>query len=325
MTAAALLAGYALVLAVVVPKLLLHGGWQARAPRLAIAAWLSATALFFLTVLLTALNLTLPGVHVSTNLALLLQACWNALRAAYSTTGGAALGGAGLTLGLGVLLRVSFCVIRTVRRAHRDADRYTATLSLLGRPDETLGAVVLSHEVPAAFCLPGRCGTVVISSGALATLTGAELAAVLAHERAHQRGHHHLLIAVVGGLADSFGRVPLLRHCLVQVRHLLELLADDAAVRGTDRLTLAEALVSFATAGTAAPAGVLAAATGALPRMRRLLAPQAKLSARQRAAVLSISVLGVTVPVLMVLLPALASHMILCPTQMPSAELACIR
>jgi hypothetical protein len=324
MTGAALLAGYALVLAVIVPKILSLGDWPERAPRLAIAAWLAATAAFLVTVALTALSLAVPGVRVSSNLALL-QACWSALRASYSTAGGAALGGTGLTLGLGLLAQVGFCVIRSVRRARRHAGHYSTMLGLLGQPDTALGAVVVTHEAPAAFCLPGRCGTVVISSAAVAALTDAELTSVLAHEKAHQRGHHHLLLALLEGLAQSFGRVPLLRDCLTQVRYLLELLADDAAVRCTDRLTLAQALVTFASAGNTAPASTLAVATGALPRMRRLLVPQAQLSTYRLAATWSATVLIVAVPALMVVLPALASNMILCPTQMPAASLACVR
>lgn len=325
MTAAVLLAGYALVLAVVVPRVLLLGDWPARAPRLAITAWLAVTAAFLVTVLLTALSLAAPGVHVSSNLALLLQACWAALRASYSTTAGAALGGVGLTLGVGLLMRVGFCVIRSVRRASRHAGRYAAMLGLLGESAAAHGAVVVTHDVPAAFCLPGRCGTVVISSAAVAALTDAELAAVMAHEKAHQRGRHHLLLAVVDGIGQSFGRVPLLRDCQAQVRYLLELLADDAALGRTDRLTLAQALVSFAAAGATAPAGAMAVATGALPRMRRLLAPRAHLSACQRAVAVSGSTLVVAIPVLMVVLPALASSMILCPAHMPAAALACGR
>jgi hypothetical protein len=97
----------------------------------------------------------------------MLQACWAALRASYTTAGGAALGGIGLTLGVGVLLRVSFCVIRAVRHTRREANVYASALGLLGQADPDLGAMVVAHEVPAAFCLPGRRGTVVISSGAL--------------------------------------------------------------------------------------------------------------------------------------------------------------
>ena len=325
MTTSVLLAGYALLLAVAGPRFLLLGDWPARAPRLAITAWLAVTAAFLVTVLLTALSLATLGVHVSSNLALLLQACWAALRASYSTTAGAALGGTGSALGIGLLARVGFCILRSVSRASRHAGRYATMLGLLGQPDTAHGAVVVTHAVPAAFCLPGRSGPIVISSAAVAALTEAELAAVMAHETAHQRGHHHMLLAVVEGIAQSFGRVPLLRHCLTQVRHLLELLADDAALRGTDRLTLAQALVSFAAAGPTAPAGAMAVATGALPRMRRLLAPRAHVSASQQAIAWSGSALIVAVPVLMVVLPALASNMILCPTQMPVAALACVR
>ncbi len=53
-------------------------------------------------------------------------------------------------------------------------------------------AVVLDDPRPAAYCVPGRPGTIVLTSGALAVLDPAQLAAVLAHERAHLAGRHHL-------------------------------------------------------------------------------------------------------------------------------------
>jgi len=320
-TSVALLGGYALLLAVGVPALLLRGDWAGRAPRVALAAWVTAAVTFFATLLLAALSLAAPGVHVSTNLALMLQACWKALRNAYATPAGAALGGIGLTLGLGVLIRVSVCVTRAIRRTRRAAREQAAMINLLGRPDRGLGATVIAHDQPAAFCLPGRGGAVVISSAALATLGPDELAAVLAHERAHQAGHHHLLLAVVEGFADAFGRVPLLRHAAEQVAHLIELLADDTATRDHDRLTLADALVGFAGHRDQPARGVLAAATGALPRLWRLLTPAAPLSRGQRLAALTATVLLAAAPVLMIVLPALATHMVWCPSPMP-ADLA---
>jgi Zn-dependent protease with chaperone function len=61
--------------------------------------------------------------------------------------------------------------------------------------------------------------------GWAALLLGAgQLAAVLAHERAHQRGRHHLLVSLAGSLAASFPRVPAFRHGHEQVARLVELI-----------------------------------------------------------------------------------------------------
>src|SRR2546430_14723723 len=69
-----------------------------------------------------------------------------------------------------------------------------------------LGSILLDHDEAAAWCLPGAGGQVVLTTAAVHALDEAQLAAVLAHERAHQRGRHHLLVALAGSLAAAFPR-----------------------------------------------------------------------------------------------------------------------
>jgi peptidase M48-like protein len=136
------------------------------------------------------------------------------------------------------------------------------------------GAAVLLNAAPrVAYCVPGRPATIVLSSGALAVLDSAQLTAVLAHERAHLAGRHHLLISLTRGLSASFPAVPLFTQGPGEVARLAEMCADDAAARRAGRGTLVAALLAMGT-GTAVPAAALAATGGAtLTRVQRLLDP----------------------------------------------------
>ena len=66
---------------------------------------------------------------------------------------------------------------------------------------------ILLWSPPGACPAAGR--PVVLTSAAVEALDDTQLAAVLAHERAHQRGRHHLLVSLAGSLAAAFPRVPM--------------------------------------------------------------------------------------------------------------------
>jgi len=98
---------------------------------------------------------------------------------------------------------------------------------------------------------------VVLSSGTLNALSDPELAALLSHERAHLRARHDLVLEAFTAVHTAFPRFVRSASALDAVRLLVELLADDAAVRVTGAPPLARALVTCASATT--PAGALAA------------------------------------------------------------------
>jgi len=98
----------------------------------------------------------------------------------------------------------------------------------------------------------GRPAAIVVTSGALAVLDEPQLAAVLAHERAHLAGHHHLLATVTRGLAAAFPGVPLFIRGRDEAARLSEMAADDMAARSAGRHALVAALLSIAT-GAAIP------------------------------------------------------------------------
>lgn len=245
MIVAAALLAYAAVLLVIVAPVLARAAWPQRAPRLAVAAWLALAGTAVASVAFGGLALVVPTVRVSADLAALLATCVMALRAQYANPGGSALAGAGAVLALAVIIRVSWCTAWTLAGAALARRRYRGGLALAGRPDPWLGVTVVEHDEPAAWCLPGTERQVVLTRGAVEALDRPQLAAVLAHERAHQRGRHHLLVSLAGALVTAFPRVPGFRLAHQQVARLTELLADDAATAAAPRLTVAEALLSL--------------------------------------------------------------------------------
>jgi len=132
--------------------------------------------------------------------------------------------------------------LRSLRRRHREL------VDLVARRDEALGAGarVLDHEVPVAYCVPGLPGgRVVVSAGAVARLGPHELAAVVAHERAHLRARHDLVLEAFRVLHDAFPRWVSSGRALAEVRLLVEVLADAAAARSCGRGPLARALLTL--------------------------------------------------------------------------------
>ncbi len=166
---------------------------------------------------------------------------------------------------------------RVRTRAHAEAARIT------GHPagGENL-AFVLDATRPAVYCVPGRPPAIVLTTGALAVLDPEQLTAVLAHERAHLAGRHHLLLAVTRSLAAVAPAVPLFARGTAEVVRLAEMRADDVAARraggAQGRRTLLAALLAMG-AGTAVaqtPTAWLAATGGLVAaRVRRLADPPA--------------------------------------------------
>ncbi|MEU0170334.1 M48 family metalloprotease [Streptomyces iakyrus] len=69
--------------------------------------------------------------------------------------------------------------------------------------------------------------------GALEVLTEEQLRAVLEHERAHIAGRHHMVKVLVDAFSRAFRGLPLARQAKEQTNLLLEMIADDHALRST--------------------------------------------------------------------------------------------
>jgi Zn-dependent protease with chaperone function len=166
---------------------------------------------------------------------------------------------------VGVLVAVSFRTMR-VRARHRDL------VDLLGTPWPAVpGAHVLDHPVPVAYCLPGLRSRLVLSAGVLDALDVDGVRAVLAHERAHLRERHDLVVLpfVAWGATAPFVRGMVCAQ--IAVAALIEMRADDVAACRVAPSQLTGALRSM---GGAAPAGALSSFTAALDhRLRRITTP----------------------------------------------------
>jgi Zn-dependent protease with chaperone function len=183
---------------------------------------------------------------------------------------------AGLTFTL-LLVGVLLAAIAAVVRARR---RHRALLALIAHGDPDVpGTLVVDHPAAAAYCVPGVRSQVVVSAGTLELLGPYELAAVLAHERAHARERHDLVLLPFTSLHRIFPQAGIIARTLDAVELLIEMAADDRARRQRPAKELATALLRFAAAGiTPTPAGTLGVADGVhdspvLVRVRRLLAP----------------------------------------------------
>jgi Zn-dependent protease with chaperone function len=294
-TATVALLAFAAALVALAPRVI-GAGWADRSPRLAVAAWQAASVGMLVSVVLAGLALLVPAGAVADGLASILDACAATIAAVYRSPGQLAAVLAGVLLSGGVLLRLGWVAARTRLRDQRERRRVRATILAGARPEQSLGAVLLESNHAAAFCLPGRRRTVVVTTAALHTLSADELAAVLAHERAHLRGRHHLAVGAARILDRAFPGVPLFSRSRAEIERLVELLADDAAARRVNRVEVASALVTLA--GMRAPAPALAAAQGAgALRVARLLRPAAPLGAAQRMAAATAAVLVMAGPV----------------------------
>ena len=93
------------------------------------------------------------------------------------------------------------------------------------------GLRILDVAQPLAYCLPGVRSRVVVSEGTLTALSDTEIAAILSHEHAHLRARHDLVLEMFTAVHAAFPRFVRSANALDAVRLLIELLADDAAVR----------------------------------------------------------------------------------------------
>ena len=195
------------------------------------------------------------------------------------------------------MLVVAFADAIAARRRQREL------LALLARGDPMApGARVIDYPAAAAYCLPGIRSQIVVSVGTLELLAPAELAAVLAHERAHLRARHDLVLIPFTSLRRTFPRSGVITQAYRAVALLVEMMADDRAlrVRGLFARELATALLRFGTAGAQCPAGALSAAEGELTaRVNRLLAPPPPLCRAAQAVVVLTSAALVLTPLLL--------------------------
>lgn len=141
-----------------------------------------------------------------------------------------------------VLIRAA----RSLTRQLTGQRRFLSELSMLA-PVRIADAEVtrVRSELPLAFCAGFIAPRIYLSTAAEALLSPPEIDAVIAHERHHQRRRDPLRLLVARTLGHAVFFMPVLRQLGERYAALAEIAADEAAVRRTDRRTLAGALLSF--------------------------------------------------------------------------------
>jgi len=205
-------------------------------------------------------------------------------------------------LGAGLVLLASLCwvLVAASAAALHARRRQRVLLTLLAHGDPKVpGALVIDYPTAAAYCLPGLRSQIVVSVGTLELLGRGELAAVLAHERAHLRERHDLVLLPFTALRRAFPKSVTCTDAYGAVALLVEMLADDRALRARPARELVSALVRFGTAAPCpAPAGALAVGQGDVAaRVTRLLRPVRPLPTVAVVAICLAAALLVTVPV----------------------------
>ena len=267
----------ALLLAGPVPALLSRSTWPYRAPRAALVLWqavaIAAVLSAFSSGLAIASQLLVPGADgrpttapTAENDALGLP-LWILYVVVFA-----------LTLLIGA--KLIFSIIQDAVRTRRRRARHRVLVDLLddcampASVERTPDLRVLDVDEPIAYCLPGLRQRVVLSQGTLQNLDHAEVKAILTHERSHLRARHDLVLEAFTAVNHAFPRFVRSKSALGSVQLLVELLADDSAVRATGPTPLARALV--ACAGSTAPRGAMAAGgPSTLIRVQRLSADDA--------------------------------------------------
>lgn len=238
-------AGLAVILAGPVSASLARARWPARSPRAALILWQAVGLGGGLGILTAGLTLAAGSTdnHWLTGIATVPRQ--------WSQLGWSGWAGIGLAVVVGVWL-VGATIASTLRiviarRRHRhrlDAVADPVRVGPSGLADVEVR--VLDHPRAIAYCLPGLRPRVVLSRGALQTLPDTELAAVLAHEQAHARGRHDLVIQPFVAWAQTFPFLPTAPRAAAAVDLLVEMLADDAALRGCRPDVLESALYRLA-------------------------------------------------------------------------------
>ncbi len=220
-------------------------------------------------------------------------------------------------LGMHLVFTLMLTFVRIERQRHRHRDM----LNLLSFPvDGNPSTRVINHPSPVAYCLPGGARSVtVLSDGLLQLLTRSELEAVLIHERAHLNQRHHLLLWAFAAWRSAIPWLPTSQLAHRAVNELIEMLADDEALKSVDETTLMRAIAVVAAGtgpqGATDPRGGSSALGPSQPeaiqeyplataqRVQRLLTPQPALSLAQQGGVLSASALLLAIPPLLLLMP----------------------
>ncbi|MEV0670340.1 M56 family metallopeptidase [Mycobacterium sp. NPDC050441] len=276
MNVAAGLLIYSVAMMVLAPTLLSALTRGGSAPRFGVAAWLTAVVSVLATWIVIPILVVADVVFHGGRRASLLASCVQFLCDIAAGRAGVAAQAAVMVVAVALIVAVvgvGIKAVRTIRRLRAHSHSHAQAVRLVGRPAGQRDVFIVDTGERTAYCVAGEPPAIVVTSGAIAALGRDELQAVLAHERAHLDGHHPKIVTALRGLAMVFPRVRLMTRGAADVGRLLEMCADDVAVRRHGQHTLLAGLMALA---GATPAQTLGAADVALlNRAERLALPPA--------------------------------------------------
>ena len=256
---ALLLGALGLTLSLVVPGPLAGARWPDRAPAAAVVLWQAIT----LTGVLCALGVVLAAP----------EEVVRAVGAGWPVATAALIGA--LVVAAVIVVRLLVSLVAVVHRSRGRRARHRTLVDLLDRAERrpayaVEGLRVLDGALPMAYCVPGRKPRVVLSGGALEVLDDAQIAAVVAHEQAHLRHRHEIVMESFTAFYRAVPPPLRSRVPLDAVHLLLEMVADDAASRRTGAAAVRAALARLGDEGGEA------AGDDRRRRLDRLAAPRAR-------------------------------------------------
>ncbi|MGA7203581.1 MAG: M56 family metallopeptidase [Specibacter sp.] len=307
------LAGLAIALAWPVPVFLARAQWPARAPFAAMVLWQSIALAGGLSMIgaMLCYGLVPLGGNLNQGLHGLVKVIFGeeSLDTLGLTHAFALSAAALLTAHLVFTLWLTYFRINRQRRRHREL------LLLLSSPSsDRPDTLVINHEAPVAYCLPGGSRSVtVLSDGLMKLLSDEELRAVLLHEQTHLAQRHHLLLWAFAAWRSALPWLPTSKLAQRAVSSLIEIMADDVALRSVSKTTLVTAIALVASGSARLPAASLVggdaqqidtpATTSA--RLGRLLTPAPPLAPMWMALVLAAALLVLAVPTALLIVPGI--------------------
>ncbi|MGO4782158.1 M56 family metallopeptidase [Cryobacterium sp. W22_MBD10_FK3] len=301
----------AAILAWPVPIVLAGAAWPPRSPGLALALWQSIALAGGVSMIGSLLVFGLIPFGSSPIRAL--TALAGHVTAGTLPTGATLAGVMALCLALILASHLLLNLGATFLRAERQRRRHHTLIALLSDPlpFDSTGTRVIDHAAPIAYCLPGGArSATVLSRGLLRLLDADQLRGVVAHERAHLRQQHHVVLLAFKSWHSALRWFPIANRAENAVALLVEMMADDQARLEVDDRTLATAIALVGTAhlvevdgtqSSLAAGGVDDASSADLvgPRVSRLLGDQSGLGPAARALVVTATVLLLVVPLVL--------------------------
>lgn len=246
--------------------------WTQRAPRAAVALWQAIGVSGALAAIGFGLAVTVLPARAGLR--------GGITRLSHQVMVGRPLQGLGISGALGLTLASDVCIVlllglaATALRTTADRARHRQLLDLVSHSvDEVPDVRVLDDPRVTAYCVPGVRPRIVVSAGALRLLGRNEIGAVVAHERGHAHGRHGVIMLPFTSMDPLLRWMPYVRRARGEVGLLLEMAADDFAVRSSRPQVLAGALLEMSVSGAAPSCAFAANSTAVASRIHRLLRP----------------------------------------------------